>query len=483
MNLTVFTAIFTAITAIAALIAAGIALWIACTEQWRQEKHRQKILNSQKCDLILVPMKEYNAGEQYQALSNELYGLKATNKFFQERVTLLLPSELYWLDSERIYGVDIKPDFLVNEAKIQYENTRYFKEILVTARGKKHDKHKNMTKDEIKSDKKENQTLVIEDHDPKKENEKYGASFKKDHERKDEEERKKITDEMTQKEEDNSVVTVEKATNNWLEIMAKFASVLTVLIPTYTFLMLWATEQYLEKYHINHINAQLPSKSLMLQSIIAAEIAIGTVLVWNLFKVKKPHKIVRWGLRIIIVFVFWTSWFVVKTLPLNALTFDNVKALLQLRIGHFQLVTIITMMTVICILAIKLLKTIFSISQVPIMLQILGILPVMIIGAIALIWIINKDVKTLPTIHIQAKEEMEVWEDNIPIADDGKQIWAVVYENSEYYFAEPIDISRSGDSIDTTHVITLEKADVILYTETVEQVLSKYKKPCGLNNP
>ena len=70
---------------------------------------------------------------------------------------------------------------------------------------------------------------------------------------------------------------------------------------------------------------------------------------------------------------------------------------------------------------------------------------------------------------------MEVWEDSIPIADDGKQIWAVVYETAEYYFAEPIDLSHSGDSIDTTHVITLEKADVILYTETVEYVLSKYK--------
>lgn len=162
MNWTVFTAIFTAIAAIATLIAAGIALWIACTEQWRQEKHRQKILNSQKCDLILVPMKEYNAGEQYQALSSELYGLKATNKFFQERVTLLLPSELYWLDSERIYGVDIKPDFLVNEAKIQYENTRYFKEIFVTARGKKHDKQKSKEKKEIKSNKKEGQTPVVE---------------------------------------------------------------------------------------------------------------------------------------------------------------------------------------------------------------------------------------------------------------------------------------------------------------------------------
>ena len=78
---------------------------------------------------------------------------------------------------------------------------------------------------------------------------------------------------------------------------------------------------------------------------------------------------------------------------------------------------------------------------------------------------------------------MKVWTKKTPIADDGKQIWAVIYENSEYYFAEPIDISRSEDSIDTTHVITLEKANVILYTETVEQVLSEYKKPCVLNNP
>ena len=328
----------------------------------------------------------------------------------------------------------------------------------------------------FKQKKKDNQQKKIT-------NAKYDALFKRDHEQKDEEDRKKITDETTQREEDNSTVTMTKNANNWLEIIAKFASVLTVLISAYTFFMLWATEQYLEKYHINHINAQVPSKSLMLQSIVAAEIAIGTVLVWNLSEVKKPHKIVRWGLRIIIVFVFWTSWLVVKTLPLNALTFDNVQALLQFRIAHFQLVTIIAMMTVICILAIKLLKTILSISQVPIMFQILGILPVMIIGAIVLIWIVNKDVGKAPTIHIQAMEEIEVWEDNIPIADDGKQIWAVIYENSEYYFAEPINISRSGDSIDTTHVITLEKAGVILYTETVEQVLSKYKKPCGLNNP
>lgn len=328
----------------------------------------------------------------------------------------------------------------------------------------------------FKQKKKDNQQKKIT-------NEKYGALFQKDREKKDRGETGEITNKITQIEEYNPTVTMAKTANNWLEIIIKFASVLTVLISAYTFFMLWATEQYLEKYHINHINAQLPSKSLMLLSVIAAAIAIGTVLVWDLSEVKKSHGIVRWGLRAIIVFVFWISWFVVKTLPLSALTFDNVKALLQFRIAHFQLVTIIAMMAVICILAIKLLKTILSISQVPIMLQILGILPVMIIGAIALIWIANKDVGKAPTIHIQATEEMEVWEDDIPIADDGKQIWAVIYENSEYYFAEPIDTSRSGDSIDTTHVLTLEKTDVILYTETVEQVLSKYKKPCGLNNP
>ena len=39
------------------------------------------------------------------------------------------------------------------------------------------------------------------------------------------------------------------------------------------------------------------------------------------------------------------------------------------------------------------------------MLQILGILPVTIIGAIALFQIINKDVKTLPTIHSEASHD------------------------------------------------------------------------------
>lgn len=81
-------------------------------------------------------------------------------------------------------------------------------------------------------------------------NAKYDALFKRDHKQKDEEDREKITDETTQREEDNPTVTMTKTANNWLEITTKFASVLTILISAYTFFMLWATEQYLERYHI-----------------------------------------------------------------------------------------------------------------------------------------------------------------------------------------------------------------------------------------
>lgn len=292
----------------------------------------------------------------------------------------------------------------------------------------------------------------------------------------------KTTGKTVQKGDDNSATTIEKNANNWLEIMAKFASVLTVLISVYTFFMLWATEQYLEKYHIGYINAQLPSKSVMLWSIIVAAIVIGVALAWDLSGVNSPNWIIQVELCAVITFVLWISACVVKFLPLNELNFDNIKTLLRFRVGNFQLITIIAMMTGIYVLAIVLLKITLLITQVPKSVQIFGVLPVIAIGVVALSQITDKEVGKSPTIHIQATEEMKVWADNILVADDGKQIWAVIYENSEYYFAEPIDINSSENPIDTAHVITLEKANVILYTETVEKALSKYKKPCVLNS-
>lgn len=317
-------------------------------------------------------------------------------------------------------------------------------------------------------------------------NAKYDALFKGDHEQKDEENREKITDETTQREEDNPTVTMTKTVNNWLEITAKFASVSTILISAYTFLMLWATEQYLERYHIGYINAQWPSKTLMLKGIVAAFMTIAITLLCEPYylKLKKQHWLIQLLLYAGTCFILLVCIFSANLLlPSHALNLRNILTLLEFRTATCRILDIFLIIAILFGLTLVRFEFILVKIQIPRLLLILGAVPVIAAYTAALFQITNKDVKTLPTIHIQTTEEMEVWEDNIPIADDGKQIWAVIYENSEYYFAEPIDISRSGDSIDTTHVITLEKADVILYTETVEQVLSKYKKPYGLNNP
>lgn len=317
-------------------------------------------------------------------------------------------------------------------------------------------------------------------------NAKYDALFKRDHKQKDEEDREKITDETTQREEDNPTVTMTKTANNWLEITTKFASVLTILISAYTFFMLWATEQYLERYHIGYTNAQLPSKTLMLNGIVAAFMTIAITLLWEPYYLKLKKQ--RWFIQLLLYagacFILLVGIFSANLLlPSHALNLRNILTLLEFRTATCRMLDIFLIIAVLSGLTLIGFEFILAKIQIPRFLLMLGVVPVIAAYTAALFQIINKNVKTLQTIHIQITEEMEVWEDNIPIADDGKQIWAVIYENSEYYFAEPIDISRSGDSIDTTHVITLEKADVILYTETVERVLSKYKKPCGLNNP
>lgn len=310
--------------------------------------------------------------------------------------------------------------------------------------------------------------------------------LKKEHEQKDKEETGKITDKMAQRKEDNPTATMAKTANNWLEIIAKFASILTVLISAYTFFMLWTIERYLEKYHIDHINAQSPSKTSMLKGIAAAFMTMAITLLWEPYylKLKKQRGLIRLLLYVGACFILLVGIFSANLLlPSHALNFRNILTLLEFRTATCRMLDIFLIIAVLSGLTLVGFEFLLAKTQVPRLLLIFGVAPVIAAYTAALFQIINKDAKTLPTIHIQTAEEMEGWEDNIPITDDGKQIWAVVYENSEYYFAEPIDISRSGDFIDTTHVITLEKADVILYTETVEQVLSKYKKPCGLNNP
>ena len=440
MNWTVFTAIFTAIAAIATLIAAGIALWIACTEQWRQEKHRQKILNSQKCDLILVPMKEYNAGEQYQALSSELYGLKATNKFFQERVTLLSPSELYWLDSERIYGVDIKPDFLVNEAKIQYENTRYFKEIFVTARGKKHDKQKSKEKKEIKSSRKEGQTPVVE------------SAY------------------TSQK---NKRVSIK-----WIEIgngLGGWATAATVILSLYSFLILFGVEMKLRKYNLMIANAQiLPSIFVfgILSMIVAILISIVFAILYCATK-NIAWKIFVLFLSYVMILICAVSQQIGINNSYTALKSYEIIILLEQIAKLNPLVFICFGLGAIwCCVWYFIVEN----KMVPYCCRICTI---SIVLSLVMFLSVEINPNHFKTVHIPKDETKETITKNILCTDSGDQIWAIICETANYYYIEPIVGKHSTHyasedekyDIDKNCSMAIEKTNMIVYAETVREVV------------
>lgn len=184
MNWTIFSSIFTALGTLATFIATGIALWIACTEYSRQDKYKRKIIKSQKCDLILIPTKEWDSGANYQKLLGELTGLnrcieaaKYANEnsslagfyrenpsvkrvteqaehmvdnsiskklFLDDKIIFISPSELFWIGSERIYGVNIKPNVSVVKARQLLIGTQYFKDAFITSQGERHDKNKTI---------------------------------------------------------------------------------------------------------------------------------------------------------------------------------------------------------------------------------------------------------------------------------------------------------------------------------------------------
>lgn len=99
--------------------------------------------------------------------------------------------------------------------------------------------------------------------------------------------------------------------------------------------------------------------------------------------------------------------------------------------------------------------------------------------AVMLLQIINKSESTLHTVHIQVTDETKTWTENTPIADDGKQIWAVVHESKDFYFIEPLTIEpETGDeyTVDKDHHMALSKTGVIVYSKTVGDLNDEAKK-------
>lgn len=178
IDLNKYSSISSFLSAIASFVATFTALWIVCSEQKRIEKYRKKKIEKADVDLILIPTKEWDSGAKYQELNNELTGLNGiiqqanevkrnssladfyvpnqrqeeiqrqieyikknniAKKLFKDNMHILSLSEFYWIQCERIYGVNIKEDISVVEAKQRLIVTQYFKEVLITEKGRKHD--------------------------------------------------------------------------------------------------------------------------------------------------------------------------------------------------------------------------------------------------------------------------------------------------------------------------------------------------------
>ena len=493
MNWTVFTAIFTAIAAIATLIAAGIALWIACTEQWRQEKHRQKKLNSQKCDLILIPTKEWDYGAQYQKLLGELSGLnrkieaaKFANcqsspmnfyqentiaqymydnsiqkKYFQGNIIFIAPSELYWLNSERIYGVNIKPGISITQVKNYLQTTQYFKEVFITEQGKKRDK--------------ENSRIPTRD---KKENVKEGKEEIK------KEDAMSKKNEAPRKEDIDTNMT-EQTIKRWVEGLLKYIPLLMFLSSMYIACMSCAIERYLKKYNIGCVNVQFPLKAQIINGIIAA---CATILIalWFAPYYQTLTKQGKRGLiqKFIIYVVGYTILFISMLL---GVAFSTLKGLGIADIGTVFISfirkpsNIFAMFTCVFLFAIATgcCEWLIRKGKIIKLLHSLIIFAIIAMYAVMLLQIINKSESTLHTVHIQATDETKIWTENTPIAEDGKQIWAVVCESEDFYFIEPLTIKPEESdeyTVDRDHHMALSKAGVIVYNKTVGDLNDEAKR-------
>ena len=498
MNWTVFTAIFTAIAAIATLIAAGIALWIACTEQWRQEKYRQKKLSSQKCDLILIPTKEWDCGARYQKLLGELSGLNQKTeaasfansqsslmdfyqentmtenimkqaqymcdnsiqkKYFQGDIILIAPSELYWLNLERIYGVNIKPCISIAQVKNHLQATQYFKEVFITEQGKKHDENDSYVQTHDENENLREEEIKKEDAMSKK-------------------------NEAPQKKDVDANMT-EQTIKRWAEGLLKYVPLLMFLSSIYIACMSCAIERYLKKYNIEYVNAQIPSKTQIINGIIAACVTMLITLLVAPYYQTLPKQ-GRKGLvkRFIIYIVSYTILLISIFL---GVAFSTLKDLGIADIGNIFMLFIQEFSDIfalcVCILPLIIITGVCEwlirkgkIIKLP---HLLIIFAIIAMYAVMLLQIINKSESTLHTVHIQAADETKTWTENAPIAEDGKQIWAVVHESKDFYFIEPLTIEpETGDeyTVDKDHHMALSKAGVIVYNKTVGDLNDETKK-------
>lgn len=323
----------------------------------------------------------------------------------------------------------------------------------------------------------------------KKDNQRKDITNKKENCKEEKEEIKKEDamskkNEAPQKEDIDTNIT-EQTIKRWADKLLKYVPLLTFLSSIYIACMSWAIERYLQKYNIGYVNVQFPSKTQMINGILAA-CATMLIALWFAPYYQTLTKQGKRGLiqKFIIYAVGYTILFIGVFLSVAFLT---LKGLGIADIGNVFISfirepsNIFAMFTCAFLLAIatgccEWLIRKGKIIKLP---HLLIIFAIIAMYAVMLLQIINKSESTLHTVHIQAADETKTWTENAPIAEDGKQIWAVVHESKDFYFIEPLTIEpETGDeyTVDKDHHMALSKAGIIVYNKTVGDLNDEAKK-------
>lgn len=296
-----------------------------------------------------------------------------------------------------------------------------------------------------------------------------------------------------------------KLTNDtikWPEIITGLSALSTIIFAMYSVLALLAMENYLEKYNIGYINAHLPSYSFILYSAIAvivmAIIMLILFLIYTCISERvNPQQIgwwfvSRWFIYIAIsliltAYMVLSIEFLSSNRKINAIDITSVKSTWYYLMNPKIKIMILTISVLVSTLA-ALMETLYKfIAKKENWIPSFLIIALALMGTTIFVPIEIKDEGDFATVHIQATEDIKAWTTNTLIADDGKQIWAIVYETKTYYFVEPLidttDANANGIKgkekittqyeIDKNHYMMLDKVGTIVYgAETVKQLKS-----------
>lgn len=296
-----------------------------------------------------------------------------------------------------------------------------------------------------------------------------------------------------------------KLTNDtikWSEIITGLSALSAIIFAIYSVLALLAMENYLEKYNIGYINAHLPSYSFILYSAIA--VIVMAIMMLILFPIYvyiservNPQQICWWflsrwityiGINLILaVYMVLSIEFLSSSRKINTIDITSVKSAWHYLMNPKIKIMILTISVLVSVLA-AFMETLYKFMRkkenwIPSFL----VIALTLMGITIFVPIEIKDEGNFATVHIQATEDIKAWTTNALIADDGKQVWAIVYETKTYYFVEPLidttDAHANGIKgkekiaaqyeIDKNHYMMLDKVGTIVYgAETVKQLKS-----------